>query len=210
MTSEVFNFNKNQFEQYIPCHGYFMRRKAISIKKIFPGGSRCLDIGCGSGAMEILIHDHFSEIIGLDSAREQIEQAKRLELKNCTFDLGSSTSLPYNESSFDAVLIVNMMHHINPGEHIKTLNEAFRVMKEGGTLLIYEHNPFHPLVYMRFYYCSKIDRGAHMINPFLMKKNLMDSGIVDVKVRWMVSEAFGEYLVSGIKRSRQKVNFNKL
>ena len=62
MTREEFDSDKNQFEQHIPVHGYFMRRKGISIKRIVPKGLRCLDIGCGSGKIESLVHDHFREM----------------------------------------------------------------------------------------------------------------------------------------------------
>lgn len=201
MTSEEFDFDEHQFEQHIPCHGYFMRRKAVSIKKIIPVGSRCLDIGCGTGTMERLVNNHFSEMIGFDPSPTQIGQAKKLGLKNCKFMVGNSTSLPYLDNSFDAILLVNVMHHIDPDKHIKTLAEAFRVMKKGGILLTYEHNPLHPLVYLRFYYCSQIDKGAHMINPFLMKKNISSAGFIEPRIKWMISEAFGEYFVSGKKKT---------
>lgn len=199
MVKEEFNFDEKRFEKYVPFHRYFMRRKAFSIKRILPKGAICLDIGCGSGTMEKLVHDHFCEIAGLDPSLKQIEKAKGLGLNNCKFEVGSSGTLPYKENSFDSIIMVNMMHHVAPEEHIRTINEAFRVLKKGGTILIYEHNPLNPLVYIRFYFFSIIDKDAQMIKPSLMKRYLIDVGFKGVKINWMISEVLGEYFVYGKK-----------
>ena len=91
--TDEFDFDKEQFENSVPMHGYFMCRKAISIKNNTRKNLTCLDIGCGSGEMELLIHDHFKKIVGIDPTPNQIEIANSHGLVNCDFKMGTGTKL---------------------------------------------------------------------------------------------------------------------
>jgi len=194
-----FDFDRESFEKEIPMHDYFMKRKASSIKKKVPRGLTCLDIGCGSGEMEFLLKDHFKKIIGLDPTPNQIKIAKKRGLKNCDFEVGTAVKLKSRDNSFDVVIIINVMHHIEEKEHVKVLKEAYRVLKKKGRLLVYEHNPLHPLIWIRFYYFSKIDKGERMINPFKMRNMFKKAGFKKTRFNFLISECLGEYYVVGKK-----------
>ena len=162
--TDEFDFDKEQFENSVPMHGYFMCRKAISIKNNTRKNLTCLDIGCGSGEMELLIHDHFKKIVGIDPTPNQIEIANSHGLVNCDFKMGTGTKLDIKDNAFDVVLIINVMHHIDSGDHLDFLKEVYRVLQPEGKFFVYEHNPLHPLVYLRFYYLSEVDKGAALSN----------------------------------------------
>jgi len=102
-------------------------------------GYRVLEIGCGTGSLAILVKKQNPdvEVVGIDPdpgalarARHKA-QRKRLSLQ---FDLGFSEKLPYHDASFDRMLSAFMFHHISPEGKPLTLNEAYRLLKPGGSL----------------------------------------------------------------------------
>ena len=95
--------------------------------------------------------------------------------------MGTGTKLDIKDNAFDVVLIINVMHHIDSGDHLDFLKEVYRVLQPEGKFFVYEHNPLHPLVYLRFYYLSEVDKGAHMINPFKIKQHLKATGFQQIK-----------------------------
>lgn len=190
-----FDFNEEKFETYVPLHDYFLKRKAHVIKKIVKNKRlKCLDIGCGSGEMAKLVHSNFMKFIGVDTARNQIKKSNSLKLPNCEFKMNKGTQLDFMDNCFDIVLITNVLHHIDHRDHIYLIKEVKRILKNKGEGLIFEHNPFNPLIWFRFYYVSKIDKGCKMINPFGLKRKLNKLGF-KAKLRFLFSEGFGEYYI---------------
>ena len=52
---------------------------------------------------------------------------------------GSAVQIPYKDSAFDLVYVVDAIHHF--GDHKAFINEAFRVLKPGGALAVIGHDP---------------------------------------------------------------------
>ena len=103
-------------------------------------GDRCLEIGCGSGALlqRVLAAgaagaaglDHSPDMLAL--AMERNRQAiadERLHLK-----LGDAARIPWPDRSFDAALSANMFFFVEEPERV--LAELFRVLAPGGRLVI--------------------------------------------------------------------------
>ena len=97
-----------------------------------------LDIGCGTGSLVVLVKRLYPdiEIVGLDPdpkgarAKRKVERAEL----SAQFDQGFSNELPYPNASFDRMLSSFMFHHLKRDVKTKTLNEARRVLKPGGSL----------------------------------------------------------------------------
>jgi ubiquinone/menaquinone biosynthesis C-methylase UbiE len=110
---------------------------------------RVLDIGCGTGSLVVLIKRLYpdSEAVGLDPdpkalarARRKVERARL----SAQFDQGFSDELPYPDASFDRVFSSFMFHHLKRDEKAKTLNEARRVLKPGGSLHVLDFGGAEP------------------------------------------------------------------
>jgi len=87
------------------------------------GGSKVLDMGAGAGeTVEIL------RSVGLDAVG--IDIAPRSE----SVVIGDFLNLPYENESFDAV--ISQCAFYVGGNIEKALNEAYRILKKGGKLLI--------------------------------------------------------------------------
>jgi ubiquinone/menaquinone biosynthesis C-methylase UbiE len=100
---------------------------------------RILEIGCGTGNLMILIkrlHPD-TEVVGIDPDPKALARAQRKagrEALSVQLDRGFAEELPYPDASFDRVLSALMFHHLGPEEKEKTLGEARRVLKPGGSL----------------------------------------------------------------------------
>jgi ubiquinone/menaquinone biosynthesis C-methylase UbiE len=91
--------------------------------------SKFLDLGCGSGIVSLEFKKKFDlDLIGIDIVDNL---AVDMELK-----LIDGKTLPFDDGSFDAVLISYVLHHAD--EPVRLLKEAKRVVKAGGKVIVFE------------------------------------------------------------------------
>jgi ubiquinone/menaquinone biosynthesis C-methylase UbiE len=115
-------------------------------KEFVKDGDRVLDVGCGNGRAYQLFEGMAIEYEGLDLSAELIAEAKRrVRDMLATFTVGSMTAMPYEDSGFDSVLAVAVLHHV-PSERLRlqALREANRVLKKGGWLLMTNWDRWKP------------------------------------------------------------------
>lgn len=96
-----------------------------------PPNFRVLDIGCGNGKNMIYRQD--LQMVGLEHSQSLTDICVQRGLKVLQ---GDARNLPFEDNTFDAIIMIAVIHHINPDEHIKVLNEIKRVLKTNGTCLI--------------------------------------------------------------------------
>ena len=104
-------------------------------------GETVLDLGSGAGFDCFLAANRVGEkgkVIGVDMTSEMIEKAKENARKgsyeNVEFRLGEIEKLPVLDNSIDAV-ISNCVINLSP-DKAKVFQEAFRILKAGGKLMI--------------------------------------------------------------------------
>jgi 2-polyprenyl-3-methyl-5-hydroxy-6-metoxy-1,4-benzoquinol methylase len=92
---------------------------------------RILDIGCGTG---LLMRDlgQFGTVQGIDSSPLAIEYCKKRGLTNVS--LASATSLPFDSNSFDVVVILDVLEHLE--DDGAGCRELARVLDTGGIAII--------------------------------------------------------------------------
>lgn len=95
-----------------------------------------LDIGFGMGNLERkLLKDRTKlKIYGVDFSPKAVARAKK-ELKG-NFLVAKSEKLPFEESFFDYVAMLDVLEHIPPSESKKVLGEVNRVLKKGSNFII--------------------------------------------------------------------------
>ncbi|MDO8638519.1 MAG: methyltransferase domain-containing protein [Candidatus Daviesbacteria bacterium] len=99
-----------------------------------------LDLACGNGLSTA--HIKGSLVVGLDLSESQLEKAKK-RFKDKDFVVGDARKLPFKDNSFDLIVAINMLHHIE--ETKEALNECMRVLKKGGVLLTVDPNLYNPI-----------------------------------------------------------------
>jgi ubiquinone/menaquinone biosynthesis C-methylase UbiE len=113
-------------------------------KKLLARGfqqGRILDVGCGSGAMNLVLAQQFpdSEIVGIDLSEPLLHLAREGAEKaslgaRVTFERADVQAMPYDDDAFDVVINTNMVHLVE--DPIQMLNEIERVLAPGAFLFI--------------------------------------------------------------------------
>lgn len=100
-----------------------------------------LDIGCGPGAIPILIAERIPQahVTGVDLSPKMLAHAERAKAASpaadrITFKLADAKGLPFEDRSFDVVCSNTILHHIADPTFL--LIEASRLLRPGGVLLI--------------------------------------------------------------------------
>ena len=118
-------------------------RIADDIVKQVPRGD-VLDWGCGYGQMTYLLKRRGLNVTSFDIGDPAAAKLPDVPLCRGLEVVRSShpTDLPFPDRSFDAVLSCGVLEHVDemsePGNEIKSLHEIARVLKPGGTFLVYQ------------------------------------------------------------------------
>ena len=95
---------------------------------------RTLELCTGTGLIAKHVADAASEMIATDFAEKMLAEARKGERPaNLTFQQADATALPFEDDSFDAVIISNALHIIQNPE--KALSEIRCVLRPGGVLI---------------------------------------------------------------------------
>jgi demethylmenaquinone methyltransferase/2-methoxy-6-polyprenyl-1,4-benzoquinol methylase len=106
-------------------------------------GERVLDLGCGTGALAVLLARRGAEVTGIDISPPMLSQAARrvreegLDDRVALRELGAvdlDTAFP--DASFDAVVSTLVFSELSADEIEYTLAECRRILRPGGQLLI--------------------------------------------------------------------------
>jgi cyclopropane fatty-acyl-phospholipid synthase-like methyltransferase len=102
-------------------------------------GHRVLEIGCGTGALIVLVKRlcPTAIVVGLDPDPRALARARQKAERagvSIQLDRGFADQLPYADGSFDRVLSAFMLHHLTVDEKKATLWAARRVLAPGGSV----------------------------------------------------------------------------
>jgi len=125
--------------------------------------SLILDFGCGIGKFAGLMAQAYPKltVCGYDVSSNSIELAREKwgHLKNLVF----KSRLP-DTKIFDLVTVANVFHHIKQEDRRETLCRLKTILKPGGMIAIFEHNPLNPLTLHVIKTCP-FDEDAELIHP---------------------------------------------
>lgn len=109
-----------------------------------------VDLGTGTGRMLEVLSPHIRRGIGIDRSHDMLAYARsRFErggLANCQLRHGDIYNLAMESGAADAVIIHQVLHYLD--DPARALDEAARVLKPGGVLLVADFAP-HGLEFLR-------------------------------------------------------------
>jgi SAM-dependent methyltransferase len=134
------------YDASLPPHvveHYILKRVAFLTACRPPPGTG-LDVGCGTGVLAERLAAAGYEMTGLDPSGGMLEVMRR---RGAPVEgvAGSGTDLPFDADRFDLVLTVAALHHIADRAAVaSTLAEMVRVLRPGGRVVVWDHNPRNP------------------------------------------------------------------
>lgn len=108
------------------------------------GNPAILDAGCGIGLTDRFLKEEYGNITGFDPSPQSLELA-RVRNPDLQYVHSSDAALPFQDRQFDVVFAVCVVHHVAPLQRAAFFRDMRRVLKPGGLLAIYEHNPRNPM-----------------------------------------------------------------
>jgi ubiquinone/menaquinone biosynthesis C-methylase UbiE len=95
-----------------------------------------LELGCGTGTFSEAVAPVVKDLIVTDMSEPMLQQARAKlgEHGNVRFQKEDAYKTTFDDSSFDAVLMVNLLHIVF--EPASILEECSRVVKDGGRIVV--------------------------------------------------------------------------
>ncbi len=128
--------------------------------------SNALDIGSGTGTVCRMMRDRGINAIGIDIQWKMIRNAMR---KGGEYILGNGYSLPFRDKVFDCVTMSFLLHGVS--NHEKILQEAKRVMKRDGRMIITDYASSKNFASFVIKLTETFAREEHKRNYFSFMKN---------------------------------------
>lgn len=136
-----------------------------------------LDFGAGMGASIPGYRRYFdgSRITLADVSADSLAAAHRLHGGDETYLHIPGREINVPARSVDIVFTACVFHHIPHVEHDRWLRELRRIVRPGGRLVLWEHNPLNPLTRHAVRNCP-FDVNAHLIGAREMRRRLSAAG----------------------------------
>jgi SAM-dependent methyltransferase len=172
-------------------HDFFTRVKAeylIDILKDVESNAPLdvLDVGCGHGYIHryLVGSDVSMKLYGIDVATTVVDEARGAN-PTVEYKIYEGDRLPYSDQSFDAAFTIAVMHHVPPPHWLAFLTEMRRVVRPGGIIAIFEHNPANPLTLWIVRTCA-IDENAVLLSRGKLSKLVSEANLVGIKSRFIL------------------------
>lgn len=165
-----------------------------------------LDYGCGAGdLMRVLAGmGARARFRGCDVSAGMLAEAAR----RWPAGLGSAPGLepqdgartPFADAQFDVVVISAVLHHVPPRERPAVYAELGRVLKPGGRLYVFEHNPRNPLV--RYVIArTPIDANAVLLDAGEVRQGLRAAARYELTTDYLMFMPPGMAFLAPVERA---------
>lgn len=156
-----------------------------------PQGGKLLDVGCGTGLFVDRYIAAGGKAIGIDISRNMLEKARRRCI-TCDYTVGTGEKIPFRDTTFDAVSSLLVFSYVKDPRSM--LNEAYRVLKPGGSIAICTLGKklltrgipaiYHIGEKMKVKHVVMKNFGEHYYNEAEMEDLFTSAGFSDIAVTW--------------------------
>jgi ubiquinone/menaquinone biosynthesis C-methylase UbiE len=136
--------------------------------------SRILDFGCGAGWLSIILSSRGYRVVGIDVSSSLIKSAAT-SCPEAQFVIGDCMSLPFRDNSFDFIIGIGILHHLNT---VRAVAECQRVATKHATLLFMEPNKLNPFAALgrKILPLDVCTKGETPFSPRALRKALSVGG----------------------------------
>ncbi len=170
---------------------FFTRAKArelleLSARRVGdPRRLSFLDVGCGPGETDRMLHGRVGTLTGVDIAPQMVEAARERNPWAEYRHVGAEEPLPYEPATFDVSFAVCVLHHVHPARRPALVAEMARVTKPGGVVAVFEHNPWNPLTRRAVAGCE-FDEDAVLLTRREAERLLRGSSLGSIEGRYIL------------------------
>jgi len=149
--------------------------------------SNVIDFGSGIGNSIPFFRKYFADadLHCADVSSRSIEIASDRYPGKEKYLLVGERSIPAEDDTYDIAFSACVFHHIDHAEHARWMAELRRVVRPGGALFIFEHNPFNPLTVRAVNTCP-FDVNARLIAPGRFRDTAAAAGWKDIALRYRI------------------------
>jgi SAM-dependent methyltransferase len=146
-----------------------------------------IDFGSGIGNSVPYFRQYIaeSELTCADVSQKSLDIANKRFPGDMKSVLIQEESIDAPDDSFGAAFSACVFHHIPHEEHGHWFQELRRVVRPGGMIAIFEHNPLNPLTIRAVNTCP-FDANARLIRSAQLRRSLQAAGWRDVAIRYHI------------------------
>jgi SAM-dependent methyltransferase len=153
------------------------------IAALLPSGrTRVLEVGCGEGSNMSFLKSHMPRAVftGVDFSPEKLDFMREAGV-DAQAVCADARSLPFARDIFDAVLLRDILHHVDWARD-EVMTEALRSVRKGGTILVLESNG-NKFLNRIFRIVYPVEHGMKHSTPNKLKSLMRRHG--DVEMHFM-------------------------
>jgi len=191
MADDIFNQVAAEYEQLMSENigkygkniAYYAEYKILTIRKYLRHEvDQILEFGCGIGRNLPFLHKYFpaAAISAYDNSEESIKFARK---ENSQVKFLDSQEILKVKSGYELILVANVFHHIPLAQRAQSMRLIESLLKAGGELFIFEHNPLNPLTRKAVATCP-FDKDALLLKPAELKSYLRECGLNRFKMNY--------------------------
>ena len=156
----------------------------VYLKRFKNKPSPILEIGSGIGLFLEACEKNGIDAVGLEYEIEGVQEATKKKLTAYQHDINNKIDF-LDDSSFEAVFSNQVIEHIPNDAQINMVNEAYRVLKPGGQVLI--NSP------CRHYQPAREDKyHVSLLTPSELKCMLENSGFIQCNLKFNICQDIPE------------------
>ena len=155
-------------------------------------GAKVLDVGCGGGYTSEFLAKRGAIVSGLDLSKRSIEAARQHASQTglkIDYQQGSAEAIPYEDNSFDAVICVDVLEHINDLKQV--VSEIHRVLRQNSMFFFDTINRTLKskiaVIWLMEVILKNIPRGAHdwekFIKPEELRNIMISVGLENIEIK---------------------------
>ncbi len=126
--------------------------KCINVEDLRRRSALALDIGCSGGRYTFKLVSNGIKTIGIDIAFQALKYAykNKKHPDNPNFIGASVTHLPFQDNSFDAIICMELLHHLDDKHLEFAFVELRRIIKPDGIIVFDLKNTLNPVMYLTY------------------------------------------------------------
>lgn len=170
---------------------FFIRAKAERLLELLQAhfgrtdALSLLDVGCGVGAYHGVLRSKIGVLTGVDVSVDSLCRAKESN-PDVRYHHYDGLRLPFEDACFDVAYAICVVHHVPEHNWQAFVDELARVVRPGGLVVLFEHNPRNPATRYAVWSCP-FDDDAVLLSRGRSLSLLRGAGLASVRGRFLLA-----------------------